>query len=128
MGHPEQRVTKQVRMLSDACKTLYVPRQVGNERLETNIKRWGLMTSSICRAVNVVFSELFIESFKTVNDIKTRRDHETQNTNKTFWINAALAYNDCNDEEGDPMVGDSFSKLLIADVFRSPSSGTYVRS
>jgi hypothetical protein len=75
----------------------------------------GLMTSSICRAVNVVFSEQFIESFKTVNDIKTRRDHETQNTNKAFWIDAALAYNDCDDEERDPMVGDSFSELLIAD-------------
>lgn len=75
----------------------------------------GLMTNSICRAVNVVFSEQFIESFKTVNDIKTRRDHETQNTSKTFWINAALAYNDCNDEEGDPIAGDSFSKLVIAD-------------
>ena len=30
------------------------------------------------------------------------------------WIAAALAYNDCDDKERDPMVGDSFSKLLIA--------------
>ena len=101
------------------CRRMLARLFTYQDKLETSglkpTSNAGLMTSSICRAVNVVFSELFIESFKTVNDIKTRRDHETQNTNKTFWINAALAYNDCNDEEGDPMVGDSFSKLLIAD-------------
>ena len=55
---------------------------------------WRL-ASTLCRAVNVVFSEQFIEGFKTVNDIKTWRDHETRNTNKHFWINAALQHNYC---------------------------------
>jgi hypothetical protein len=37
------------------------------------------VTSNICRAVNVVFSEEFIEDFKTINDRKSRQDHETKN-------------------------------------------------
>jgi hypothetical protein len=53
------------------------------------------LTSNICRAVNVVFGAEFIEDFKTVNDRKTRRDHETQSTYKAFWIRATLAYNSC---------------------------------
>jgi hypothetical protein len=53
------------------------------------------VTSTICRAVNVVFSAEFIEDFKTVNDRKSRRDHETKNTSKAFWIRAALAHNSC---------------------------------
>jgi hypothetical protein len=53
------------------------------------------VTSTICRAVNVVFSAEFIEDFKTVNDRKSRQDHETQNTHKAFWIRAALAHNAC---------------------------------
>ena len=44
------------------------------------------MTSTVCRAVNVIFSEQFIEDFTTVNDRKSRRDHEIRNTNKDFWI------------------------------------------
>ena len=55
----------------------------------------GRLTSTLCRAINVVFSEQFMESFKTVNDLKNRRDHETRNTNKHFWINAAMAHNCC---------------------------------
>ena len=121
--------------LQTLCKNLGIPNSVSQnkyeccrmlarlflyqDKLETiglkPTSNAGLMISSICCAVNVVFREHFIESFKTVNDIKTQHDHETQNTNKTFWINAALAYNNCNYEEGDPMVGDLFSKLLIAD-------------
>jgi len=69
------------------------------DELETNglkpTSHAGRLTSTLCRAINVVFSEQFIESFKTVNDIKTRRDHETRNTNKQFWIDAALAHNYC---------------------------------
>ena len=69
------------------------------EKLETNElgprSHAGDLTSTICRAVSVVLSNQFIESFKTVNDTKTRRDHETNSTNKHFWINAALAQNDC---------------------------------
>jgi hypothetical protein len=42
------------------------------------------LTSSICRAVNVVFGAEFFEEFKTVNDRKLRKDHETQNTRKAF--------------------------------------------
>jgi hypothetical protein len=58
------------------------------------------VTSTICRAVNVVFSAEFIEDFKTVNDRKSRQDHETQNTHKAFWIwLPALAHNACFDCE-----------------------------
>jgi hypothetical protein len=53
------------------------------------------LTSTICRAVNVVFGAEFIEEFKTVNDRKSRKDHESQNTHKAFWIRATLAYNSC---------------------------------
>jgi hypothetical protein len=53
------------------------------------------ITSSVCRAVNVVFSADFIEDFKMVNDQKSRQDHGTKNTYKAFWICAALAYNSC---------------------------------
>jgi ABC-type methionine transport system ATPase subunit len=37
---------------------------------------------TICRAVNVVSSGEFIEDFKTVNDQKNCKDHETKNTSK----------------------------------------------
>ena len=44
------------------------------DKLETNGLRptshAGRQTSTLCRAINVVFNEQFIESFKTVNDIK----------------------------------------------------------
>ncbi|KAI2489793.1 hypothetical protein MHU86_24787 [Fragilaria crotonensis] len=53
------------------------------------------LTSTICRAINVVFSEEFIEDFKTVNDGKARKDHESKNTSKAFWIRAIKAYNSC---------------------------------
>ena len=58
--------------------------------------RASVLTSTVCRAINVVFSDEFIEDFKTVNDRKTRKDHETKNTNKAFWIvRAAMANNLC---------------------------------
>jgi hypothetical protein len=53
------------------------------------------LTSTICQAVNVDFGAEFIEEFKIVNDRKSRKDHETQNTHKAFWIRATLAYNSC---------------------------------
>jgi hypothetical protein len=60
------------------------------EKLETNglgpRSHAGDLTSTICRAVSVVLSNQFIESFKTVNDTKTRRDHETNSTNKHFGL------------------------------------------
>jgi hypothetical protein len=49
------------------------------ERLEKNgmlpSSAASRMTSTVCRAVNIIFSEQFIEDFKQVNDRKTRRDH-----------------------------------------------------
>jgi hypothetical protein len=69
------------------------------EKLEANglkpSSHAGRLTSTLCQAINVVFSEQFIECFKTVNDLKNRRDHKTRNTNKHFWINAAMAHNSC---------------------------------
>jgi hypothetical protein len=53
----------------------------------------GRQTSTLIRAINVVFSSQFIEGLKTCNDSKSRRDHETNNTNKKFWITAAMAHN-----------------------------------
>jgi hypothetical protein len=53
------------------------------------------LASTIYRAVNVVFGAEFSEKFKTVNKRKLRKDHETQNTYKVFWIRATLAYNLC---------------------------------
>jgi hypothetical protein len=51
------------------------------------------LTSTICRAVNVCFSDQFIERFEAVNDLKNRVDHESNNTHKDFWIAAADAHN-----------------------------------
>jgi hypothetical protein len=56
--------------------------------------------NNICRLVNVVFGESFIEDFKTVNDIKNRRDHETKTTYKSFWIKVTRAYNSCLENDG----------------------------
>ena len=53
------------------------------------------LTSTICRAVNVVFSEQFVDSFFSVNDRLSRRDNESKKTHKSFWINATLAHNSC---------------------------------
>jgi hypothetical protein len=36
------------------------------------------LTSTICRIVNVVFSEQFVDEFLSVNDRMSRRDHETK--------------------------------------------------
>ena len=36
------------------------------------------LTSTICRAVNVVFSEQFVDDFFSVNDRMSRRNHETK--------------------------------------------------
>lgn len=52
-------------------------------------------TSSICRAVNIVFSEMFVTQFLTLNDRKTRKDHEFGTNYKDFWIRASEAHNSC---------------------------------
>lgn len=52
-------------------------------------------TSSICRAVNVVFSDQFINQFLTLNDQKTQKDHEDETNFKDFWIQALEAHNLC---------------------------------
>ena len=59
------------------------------------------LTSSLCRGVNVVFSEHFVKDFFSVNDKHSRCDHETKKTSKSFWINATLAHNSCLDSELD---------------------------
>jgi hypothetical protein len=59
------------------------------------------LTSTLCRMVNVVFSEHFVKDFFSVNDKHSRRDHETKKTYKSFWINATLAHNSCLDSELD---------------------------
>jgi hypothetical protein len=59
------------------------------------------LTSTICRAVNVVFSEQFVDDFFSVNDRMARREHETKKTNKSFWITATLAHNSCIESDLD---------------------------
>ena len=56
-------------------------------------------TANICRAVNVIFSEQFIEDLKKVNDRKSRVDHESGNTHKHFLIRAVMAYNNRLDDD-----------------------------
>jgi hypothetical protein len=68
--------------------------KTSNKLLKTS-KYATCLTNKTCRLVNVVFHESFIENFKTVNDIKNRKDHETANTYKNFWIEATTAYNSC---------------------------------
>ena len=41
-------------------------------------------TANICRAVNVIFSEQFIEDLKKVNNRKSWADHESGNTHNHF--------------------------------------------
>ena len=50
-------------------------------------------TANVCGAVNVIFSDQFIEELKEVNDKKSRADHKSGNTHQHFWIWAAMAYN-----------------------------------
>ena len=60
---------------------------------------WANQTTvNICRAVNVIFSKQFIEDLKKVNDRKSWADHESRNTHKHFWIWAAMAYNNRQDD------------------------------
>ena len=56
-------------------------------------------TANICRAVNVIFSDQFIEDLKKVNDRKSQADHESRNTHKHFWIWAAMVYNNRQDND-----------------------------
>ena len=46
----------------------------------------------------MVFSESFVNDLKTVNNKKTRIDHETGSTHKHFRICTALAYNNQQDD------------------------------
>ena len=56
-------------------------------------------TSNLCRAINVVFSNNFINGLKMVNDKESQHNHEMGNTHKYFWIGAALAYNNHHDND-----------------------------
>ena len=56
-------------------------------------------TANVCRAVNVIFSNQFIDELKKVNNKKSRTDHESGNTHKHFWIQAAMAYNNGQDDD-----------------------------
>jgi hypothetical protein len=85
----------------------------------------GRLTSTLCRAINVVFSEQFIESFKTVNDLKNRRDHETRNTNKHFWINAAMAHNFCGGSDSIARANNDAAVNALNDEGPTFESGDY---
>ena len=47
----------------------------------------------------MVFSDSFVNGLKTVNNKKSRHDHETGNTHKHFWIHATLAYNNHHNDD-----------------------------
>jgi hypothetical protein len=94
---------------------------------------WARVTSTVLRAVNVIFSETFIDAFLTVNDRKGRKDHEIGSTCKSFWIGAALAHNNCgeyNDDMGSEVEGDDSSTIIQApDEFEKlvfPSDDMYL--
>ena len=84
-------------------------------------------TSTICRAVNVVFSKDFLPDLLTVNDRKDRVDHESNNTHKHFWIRATDAHNAVPEpkEDLDDLLGiddecsvaatDEFTDLVVPD-------------
>ena len=55
-------------------------------------------TASVCRAINVIFSEQFIKDLKKVNDRKSQADHESGNSHKHFWIRAVMADNNRLDD------------------------------
>ena len=46
-----------------------------------------------------IFSNQFIEELKKVNNKKSGADHESGNTHKHFWIWAAMAYNNRQDDD-----------------------------
>ena len=88
-------------------------------------------TANVCRAVNVIFSNQFIEELKKVNNKKSRADHESGNTHKHFWIWAVMAYNNRQDdnvveegstdptavaipEENESTMEDEFSTLIVS--------------
>ena len=56
-------------------------------------------TANVCRAVNVIFSDQFIEELKKVNDKKSQADDKSGNTHKHFWIQAAMAYSNRQDDD-----------------------------
>ena len=56
-------------------------------------------TANVCRAVYIIFSDQFIEDLKKVNNRKSQVDHESGNTHKHFWIWAAMAYNNRQDDD-----------------------------
>ncbi len=59
------------------------------------------LTSTICRFVNVVFSEQFVDDFFSVNNRMSQRNHETKKNEKSFWIAATLAHNSSVDSDLD---------------------------
>ena len=88
-------------------------------------------TANVCRAVNVIFSNQFIEELKKVNNKKSQADHESGNTPKHFWIRVAMAYNNRQDadmveegltdptavaipEENESTMEDEFATLIVS--------------
>lgn len=93
---------------------------------------WARSTNTVCRAINVVFSSEFVDDFLKTNDRKVRRDHETANTFKTFWIRACDAFNavdvmsdhdsdddsdDSHDQDNENEVedGDPYVQMVVPD-------------
>jgi hypothetical protein len=83
--------------------------------LASNVAR---ITSTICRAVNVVYGEEFMDAFLAVNDCKSRMDHETARTYQDFWIHGALAHNACIGSLG---VSDDGSHSSAPDMLLDPN-------
>jgi hypothetical protein len=96
-----------------ACrKALYIMHSF-NERMQRDgtvaLTADERMTNNIVRITNVIFSNDFLDPFLSLNDIKSRADHESGNIPKQFWTDVSDAFN-CPDEEDN-----TASQLIIDD-------------
>jgi hypothetical protein len=62
------------------------------------------MTNNIIRLTNIIFSHEFFDSFITLNDNKTRVDHETHDLPKDFWEDITEAMNGSDDDDVTPLL------------------------
>lgn len=53
--------------------------------------------------MNVIFSHNFYESFVSLNDIKTRADHETGGLPSNFWADVADSLNGASEDDDSPL-------------------------
>ena len=78
--------------------------------------------NTLLRLVNVIFSSCFIDRFLSLNDAKSRMDHETGQLCKNFWEDAAECHNDFDDINNSELLiinnnnDDDFDALMKREV------------